>query len=295
MAHEQISQFAIDLYPIADVGEETQYRLRNTPGEIQRPTVLEKSHKDLSVQGDLISVVHGFYDEEGEAATLVVFQFRFLGSQIQRRRFRSAKIIISFGNGTSLGDILDPEVVCIAPDGEFIIDAASREVESAISGNLSATLGPFGAVGFGVGLGWERRTTTRKAGQSTLFGCRKTVERDYGKKNAAVWTLKENKITGGGIPSFISTAILLKPQTAEDFQAIVTVDASADPLFSASTMARRLFGQLTVDPIHFSQMRAVMGPAIPNLDKNNLAAATKLLHELGSVKVGSILVTFHET
>lgn len=277
--------FDVDLYHVGSVEEQSGYHQLNEPGEMQRQHILYRENsRELSLQGELISVVHGSYDSEGEPATLCVFQFRFSGSEIGKRRFRSAMIEISFGYKNTVGTTMDPEIVMIAPDGDHVLDHAVQEVENTFSGHVRGNITPFAMGGLNIGVGWERRAPSRKEGQVTLFGIRKTVGRNYGKRNAVKWVIKENNIRAAGIPSLISVAVLLKPTDEEDFQANVTLDVEVDMVSNVTTKLRRLLGKSPVDPIYFSQKREPMGPVIPGLDVDNLKASAEVLRGLGNVK-----------
>ena len=284
--------FSIDLYRVADSDSAGGYHQRNLPGEIQRQHIIymENHSKELTLQGELLTVVHGKYDTkngDSSPATFCIFQFCFSGSDIGGRRFRKAVMEVSFGHQATLGSSMDPEVMNIAPEGDFVLDNTVHRAETTMSAHVALKgAGPITILGgVNIGFGWERKAPSRKEGQVTLSGLRKTVHRDYGTRNTAKWVVKENNVREAGIPPRISTAVLLKPKDGENFQAIVTVDVEIDAAFHFSNKIRRLLGRIPVDPVFFSQSRVPMGPKIPGLDGDNLVEGIKIFSTLGSIGV----------
>ncbi|KAA8895132.1 hypothetical protein FN846DRAFT_894447 [Sphaerosporella brunnea] len=72
---------------------------------------------DLVAQGDLGYVIHGYWSPGGSPATLVIAEFRFVGSD-SSRHFRSATITFTFTPRAAKNRGC-PEVISISPFGHF--------------------------------------------------------------------------------------------------------------------------------------------------------------------------------
>lgn len=286
-------RFSIDLHHVSAIDSLGGYHQGSTSHDTQRQHAhimfMESHAKELSLQGELMSIVHGKYDTkngDSSPATLCIFQFLFSGSQIYGRRFRKAIITVSFGYQTALGTLMDPEVANISPDGDFFLDHVIEECDAVRSINLNIGLGSLLGMnaldggwaenvrlGANVRVGWKRRAPSQKEGRITLAGLRKTLHRNFGSRNTVMWVLKENYLREAGVPPLFRGAVLLKPKDGENFQAVVTVDVDVDAAFNVSTKVKRLLGKTQVDPIVFSQIGGATGAEIEGLDPDNLKEA----------------------
>ncbi|KAF8544886.1 hypothetical protein BDD12DRAFT_813776 [Trichophaea hybrida] len=264
-------QFVIPLFPVGDDG--SAFRLRNIPGgEMQRPHVIQYG-SELAVHADIFNVKHGTFTPGGDPATLVVFDFRFVGSESHGRRFRKAIIDVRFAPwDRPVGSENDPEVSSIAPLGFCAWNPSTEEKETKLSFTVSANTG--GLVGMGIGSSWETTKKMTKEKRTTLFGSMRIEgKRDYGTQNTAKWLINENEIESHGIPSHLRTAILVKLKGKEKFQAIIEINAEVDILYGAKKRIDELFGKHVVDPVYFDaeDKRKPFGPEITNIDTTNLS------------------------
>ncbi|KAF8250915.1 hypothetical protein K440DRAFT_638754 [Wilcoxina mikolae CBS 423.85] len=269
------SGFQIELLSTGDEG--SAFRMRNwPPGQTQRPHIIQDG-SDLTVKGDLFSVIHGRETPDGASGTLIVVDFQFIGSVPQQRRFRKAIIEIRFAHeDQKVGTEFDPEVLSIAPCGSFLKSPSSEERESTIGANLGANAGLSGLAGVELGAQWQLRTAGKKETWTSLFGSVRVEEREWGTSNTARWTITENELDRHGIPSLLRTAILVKPKTAGRFRALVAVDTEVDFLYAAKKVAKGCVkgfrGWNVVDPVYFDQKTNFKDTNVENIDMNNLSA-----------------------
>lgn len=280
-------QFVVPLFAEGDEG--SAFRLINTPGgEEQRPHIIQYG-SDLAVHADLFSVQHGTFTPGGEAATLVVIDFRFVGSESHARRFRKAMIDVRFAPWNQpVGSEHDPEVSSIAPFGFFAWNPSTQEEESGISLTVSANTGGSGALG--VGAGWKTTKKVKKEDRTTLFGSMRIEgDRNYGGQNTARWTASENGIERHGIPSLLRTAILVKPKSEGKFRAFVEIKTDVDILYGAKKRIDKYFGKRIVDPVYFDTEanRKPFGPALTGVQMTNLSMCD--LKAIGTQPVVSVL------
>ncbi|KAL7821822.1 hypothetical protein V8C26DRAFT_391044 [Trichoderma gracile] len=157
----------------------------------------------LTVQCDLVQVIHGTMSEGGSPATLLVFQFAFV-PRGNHRRFKEVEINITFSAG---------EVSDITPKGTWatLQSETQQELTHNVSPGLEAGFGPAKAT---MGYTWELKETQMIQGRSSVVGTVHSL-RQAGKStrqrvNNIFWGLFENPQTKSGIPSFMQAAVLLK-------------------------------------------------------------------------------------
>lgn len=157
---------------LSDPGDEgSRFRLRNAPGEIQRPYILDSDNCELTVQGDLLNVVHGKWtpDDGSPEATLIVAEFRFLGGD-HARRFRAATINFVFSQPSTKNRGC-PEIVSIAPAGHFSMNVTKLTEEKRYNADVGAEVTvPVGGGGLNAGVGWELSRSLEKTDKGTLIG-----------------------------------------------------------------------------------------------------------------------------
>ncbi|KAF8244125.1 hypothetical protein K440DRAFT_610567 [Wilcoxina mikolae CBS 423.85] len=279
---DSVSEFTIPLIPMGD--DRAAFRLQNSPGELQRPHIVQRDISDLTVQADLFSVMHGSDTPGGLPATLVVIDFRFLGSHSDGRRFRKAIIDICFAReNEQAGNEFDPVVCQIAPYGTFAMNPSIQQQETTLSTTTSANTG-LGLSTLGICAGFERKTTTEREKCTMLFGSRRIQGRTHGLKNSARWMLLENDFDRRGIPSLLRTAILINPRTSGKFRALVTIKADVNMVYSALSNIESLLGKAVVDPVCFGDesTRTPLGPELRDVDIQNMSACN--LDTIGRVE-----------
>ena len=292
-------QFSLNLHENTSADVQSAYQIQNLPGEQQRRAVIDRSGKgELSVLAELQHVIHGSLTPTGPKASLIVIDFRFTGSNLQKRRFRSVTIEINFAHGTTtpLGTSPDPEIIAISPDGEFYWNHTTAVGTVHIGVSLAAGVAGPNADGdsqrpeqtSGYKALWAKTRPSTVEGQATLFGAKRIVNRKSGPWNAGKWVLRENRQRKCGIPSRMSTAIIVKPPSQDgkgEFSAMVKVFAEVDVYYSVESAIKRMTGSCIVDPIHFHQDLEQVGPNVDGLQADNLSKAIEdgILQSLGRV------------
>ncbi|KAH0558882.1 hypothetical protein GP486_004488 [Trichoglossum hirsutum] len=237
--------FTIDLYPTGDKG--SAFHVKNAPGgEIERRHLIDRG-SDLTVQGDLVRVLHGKLSPGGAPATLVIADFRFTSTD-SSRRFCRAIITVRFADEQQRVQC-EPEVTSIAPNGHFSMQIKKRTEEVKRSANLSTQAGA-GMLNVTGAFGVEATESSSKQSQTTLVGdIRYDGKQPSGDKNAARWVLIENPTEKTGIPSFLRVAILVRRKSLKDkFTAMIKISAETDAL----SYLRALFGRVPEDdPVIF--------------------------------------------
>lgn len=264
----ELSGFSVDLYPTGDDGA---FRLENTLDEMQRRHVMQDG-SELTVYADLYNVTHGTRSPQGDAATLIVMDFRFTGSDQNKRRFREATIMVKFelADQTS-DDESGPEVLKIAPHGTFFNNQSTQDEEVKVSTNATAS-GGGGPVNLGIGAGWEKTKHIAKEDRMVLSGNPRIEGRRSGSYNAARWKLRENKLKQQGLPTFFRTAILISPRSTGKFKAIVTVHTEVNLTYSLQQSIKKFAGGRVVDPVYFDveTKRKSLGPKLDSVDPKSL-------------------------
>lgn len=264
--------FTISLEPTADAG--SFFRYRNSPGELQRRHIVDRSTtSDHTLQGDLSSVIHGRYKPGGDPATLITVVFRFMSSRYPRK-FRHATITFDFSDPRSR-QATDIEVRAISPENYQALNPSMVREDSKLSLAASAQIGgPTLPDSTGGKVAWASSSSrsVEKADQGSLVGSMKTVGRTHGPKNAVIWQITENRAQRDGIPPVFRAAILLKRDHFQIFQVLVKVKASVDILHSIKSAAQAVFGDTTIDPVYFDPGRPPMGEIPNGLDVDNLSA-----------------------
>jgi hypothetical protein len=147
----------------------SRFRTKNVEGDKARSVLIDRGDV-LALRARLASITHGDYTPNGDAATLLVFEFNFL-SMKQSRRFKTAKIILTFDDAS--GNLKNrPEVVAIAPAGKFFINQTidKRDVKQSVNTSLN---GSVAGVGGSVGYVWDMSQTKETDHATTLVGTKR--------------------------------------------------------------------------------------------------------------------------
>jgi len=265
---QSLPTFSVNLYETGDSG--ASFRLRNEPGETQREYMIEEG-SDLTVQGNLITVVHGTWTYKGVPVTLIVAEFTFLSSRDASQVFRKADISFTF---ESIVDRRNPEVLAIAPSGHFSLDPTLSLAGAKLAVGLGATAGSAGVGAVEFKLQRESTNFVEKEDSGKLIGYiriggRPRVPPYF--KNQAGWVLTENKSQKSGVPHILRTAVLVRRHDRAPFRAKVAVNADVDIAYSIRRCIRKVMGLSKVDPVIFDPERAPMGSIPEGLDTENLA------------------------
>jgi hypothetical protein len=234
---------------------------KNRPDEVQRQYVTVRDVGGVRVLAKLVAVVHGHLGPDKKApASLIITDFRF-ASLGPGRRFKSASINYRFesmtpgdrGTSASHRGIF---VVNIAPKGYFSIEPSTKTIPIKAAVSSAADL-PV-QVGVTASTTWDLTESAQTAGRATLAGTRN--------RRTAGWSLMEDNKQKTGIPKYFRTAILLRRENYDRFQATVDIETSTDIKSSVA----KLFGQIPKDdPIIFDPSTDYMGD-FTNIAKDHL-------------------------
>ncbi|KAE8384610.1 hypothetical protein BDV23DRAFT_166457 [Aspergillus alliaceus] len=286
---EQTLQLVIPLFAEGTKG--ASFRLRNEPGELQRAHIMQEG-SELSVQANILSVLHGTLTPNGDYATLMIIEYRFQGSLARSTRFKSAMIKVKFvpSEDDPAGC---PIVKNVAPDGTFFLNSVTTDITDTLSANGSAQAGA-GPATLGVGAGWERSTSVKREYHTTLVGTTWIDGRDAGKPNMGRWKVTENKSKKDGIPSLLRTAILVTQKVPLAFQAVVSIQTEANMAYALKEEVRSFIGGKKVDivdPVNFAAggVRQSTGAELPGVKIDHLVDCD--LHKLQIASQGEALLT----
>lgn len=216
------------------------FRTQNVPGHTARSVLVDEG-KALVLRAALVNVTHGSYTEDGDPATLLVFEFTFISIE-RTRRFSSATITLTFDDASD--NVRNrPEINEICPSGKFAINktTSKRDLKQSVNAGLNGT---FLGLGGQVGHTWETSKVEETSHATTLIGLKRVVG-GWGKDYRAIFKLDEDEVTKEGIPSFLRTAVLLKRRDDVPFRFTIEVDTDVD----FGSKIKRLFGRKNTDPI----------------------------------------------
>jgi len=230
--------------------DDSSYHLKNESGETQRSHVIDDLCDGLLLQSNILGVIHGKMSPDGDYATLVVISFEFHG-QDQKRRFQQAEIKVRFADEKRPLQS-DPEVYSLWPEGDFSFSESEAAVSQTVGTAVNAGGQAPGAT-LGVTGNWSRTTDTKRTNHASLKGARRIEGREWGKKNVVRLIAYENEEQKTGIPSFISSAILLKRTNKDQrFTAHVEVKGKAGWRYEAAKALRGVMGNTPeTDPVIF--------------------------------------------
>ncbi|KAL7800593.1 hypothetical protein V8C43DRAFT_274333 [Trichoderma afarasin] len=226
---ESLPSFPVKLYP--DNNSEANFRTENDPSNLdQRENVIHRKGL-VYINCDFKDIAHGYYSRTSDdLSSLVVLYFRF-EPLYNSHRIKHVNIEVKFSG--ILASDFDPVVKHISLDGHFGIQPTTQ--------SESVTHGVGASVGYNLvsaQVSREKTTEQKTTDMATVQGFRDTVGRNYGKKNAACWILRENNTTKTGVPTSMQTAILLERTDMSRFQAHFTIRVKLDTIASALSAFR---------------------------------------------------------
>ncbi|KAL7796631.1 hypothetical protein V8C37DRAFT_353418 [Trichoderma ceciliae] len=245
-------------------------RTKNASGEKARSVLIDRGNS-LILQAALVSVTHGEFTPEGAAASLLIFEFTFVGKG--SRRFTKASITLNFDDARR-ENRNRPVVWAISPSGSYAINksVSTRDVNQSLNIDIGGSV--LGMNG-GVGYVWDTSETKDIQHSTKLVGLKRTLA-DGGKNNAVVWILEEDSKKKDGIPTFLRSGVLLRRRDDVPFNYIITASTEVD--FGGKIL--RLFGHEKPDPIDPVELDeetdldalgiSTLGPETPGLDLNNM-------------------------
>jgi hypothetical protein len=186
--------------------------MAQTASEQPKPQRILQKAKSTPVEGYLLGELHSVLDPTNrDNASLLVFQFNLLSLE-RHRRLTSAAITIRFADAQGRGKF-DPEVVSWAPNGVFSVqETVHHEVVQRV-GSLGAPI-------------WEdMRDKTMYGHYGARLSAYPRIEgRNYGKRNAVVWSIIEDDVQKRGISYSFEAAVLLKRANNDNFLAEIHLD-----------------------------------------------------------------------
>lgn len=237
-----MDELTVDLYEVADSGLGGAFRGKGDRNFY--PKVLMDSGEKKQVKAKLVRVIPGTFDEDGDPAALLVFEFHF--HMPSRRRFKHTLITVTFEDEKG-ASILDPEVYRISPEGRYALDKVtdSKDVSYAVDAAVNG-----GVLGASAELGyhWKMDRNIEKEHSGTLRGLSRRFK-TYGEETSAVWEIEEDPIKEEGIPTFLRTAVILRLDDESDrFQFTVEIETRESKLFFGSRSSSRKIDPFSVDP-----------------------------------------------
>ncbi|RBQ80833.1 hypothetical protein FVER53590_25651 [Fusarium verticillioides] len=258
-------------------GEDTsELRTRNAEGQRARNMLIDRGNS-LILQAALTSVTHGDFTPDGDGASLLIFEFSFIGKG--ERRFTSGQINISFEDAMQATRNC-PMVTAMSPSGKFAINktTSARDIHQGFNASLGGGPGPVtGELGFI----WEQSEIREDRHATTVVGLKRSLDVGGGKTNTVSWIMEEDPRTKEGIPSFLRGGILLRRRADVPFRFTIKVKSEVD--FGGKL--RRLFGREEpdpVDPVELDEETDLDGLGIGRLDPDTPGLD---LHNMGSIDV----------
>jgi Cornifin (SPRR) family len=253
------------------------FRAKNEDGKKFRTVLVTHGDygEDLTVKANIVQVSHGTLSPEGQLASLLIFEFKFI-SQKESRRFKKATVTLTFEDAEKNASN-DPEVRRIAPEDLFKMNKTSRSVDITNKTNFGITAG-MTPVGGNVGHEWEIKQTKAIEHSARLTGSKRLIRESFsGPENTVIWSMEENRDRDkkDGIPSFLRTAVVLGRTSDEPFSFHIKIQTEVD----ISSRLEKLFGvgkPEPVDPAEIDPKTLKVGviPADPdafaNLDELDL-------------------------
>ncbi|KAJ5679026.1 hypothetical protein N7462_007270 [Penicillium macrosclerotiorum] len=283
----------LDIVLLPEGEEGAEFRTKSAADKA-RIVALQAHHGDaLLLRANVVSITHGTLTPEGDEATLIVFEFRFISMQ-KSRRFTQCLINIAFEDAA--GDWDDgPEVHRIAPDGVSMLNQTTtlKDVRSGAGLMVQAGSSPLSTT---AGLVWEIREQRKQQFQTTLTGSKKLLHSRTA-DDAVVWSMQENRQKKDGIPTFLRAAVLLRRPTEGAFSFLIQVRSQVDFMTGMESDLRSLFGRKKVDhvhPVHVDSAVDSRQPHVNSLDSSEMDLAH--MDELDlSEYVGVTLATLIES
>ncbi|PSN59994.1 hypothetical protein BS50DRAFT_656142 [Corynespora cassiicola Philippines] len=194
----------IILLPLGDEG--SGFRTKNTTDCGYRRNIVDHGEK-LITKATIVGIINGELSE-GDPATLLIFEFRFISTK-SSRRFIQAIITMKFEDANS-DRTTQPEVYGISPSGSFFLNKSTAIGNIKQTANLGVNLGSTAGLGITAGYQWETEKSKEKVCSTKLSGQKRQLNEWSDADDTVIWGLEENDVTKGGIPNFLRAAVLLR-------------------------------------------------------------------------------------
>jgi hypothetical protein len=238
---QSMEDISVLLLPEGEEGQD--FRVQNIPGEKFRQVLIDRGQA-LTVRAIITDVVHGTLTPDGDPATLLIFEFRFI-SPTTARRFVRATITLIFEDANRQLS-LDPEVYRIAPEDTFWLNRTTTSKDITHGVKIGAT-GGIPVVGGHGAYDWEMHETKTRDHHATLTGTKRLLK-EWGSDNAVMWTMEENTNRKDGIPNFLRGVVLLRRKDDVPFGFTITIRTDVDFIAELRNLAGTRKAPL-VDPV----------------------------------------------
>jgi hypothetical protein len=202
----------IYLFPISDSEIGGQPRGK-TPAEQK---ILFQKGDVLTSKATIAMLYHGTLTPNGEEATLLIVDFRFLKDN-NSDRFLNAKMRLFFRDLDEEDAASSPLVYRIAPEDSFSIEPGVDVWKITQTGKLGIS-GGYGGVSGKAEMDIKREGKTEVQHSILLTGKKKLETGGFLGETMAVWSLDEDKVKSEGIPTVLRTAVLLKRPPGRSFK-----------------------------------------------------------------------------
>lgn len=130
--------------------------------------------------------------------------------------------------------------------------------------------------------GWNRSQSATIADHISLYGTTKFIHQSGGEPDGAEWVLENNGSQRSGIPSSLTTAVLVKRKPDRAFIGAIGVRAKT----GLGSVAEILYGgtKPKVDPVVFD---TTLVPSSANYDPQNLDSIA--LDDIGIAKLNTLM------
>lgn len=206
----------------------------------------------IDVQCTLERVFHGTMStgNDRKFASLIVTKWTFK-RQRKRSRISEATIVLTFEPGSPEGG--DIEVEKISFDDTYSLMSTTHQ-ETTTTG-LEGTIGAGFGIDASLGGKWEKSSTIERQDAITLSGS-KHVLNNRPPNRQAKWTLLEKETQPTGIPTSLTTAVLVSRRDKEVFLCDLDFSCKTDLKTTASSIFKRIPYD---DPIVFQPNPGVPG------------------------------------
>lgn len=206
----------------------------------------------IDIQCTLERVFHGTMStgNDRKFASLIVMKWTFK-RQRKRSRISEATIVLTFEPGSPNGG--DIEVEKISFDDVYSLMSTTHQ-ETTTTG-LEGTIGAGFGIDASLGGKWEKSSTIERQDAITLSGS-KHVLNNRPPNRQAKWTLLEKETQPTGIPTSLTTAVLVSRQDNEVFLCDLDFSCKTDLKTAASSIFKRIPYD---DPIVFQPNPRVPG------------------------------------
>jgi hypothetical protein len=242
-------EFVINLSEVAPGAVVSGYKNRKDGGQKLPQVIVNHSDAKSQLKGKLMRAVHGKLTPDGDAASLLIFEFDL--TTPGNHRFKRATVRIYFEDSEQDSEN-DPQVHKIVPQGMHHLNKHTDTKDITQGVDVAINANPVPAAGFNLGYSWSMSETKTKTSCALLNGMTDSIGTDK-EETIAIWVMEEEKGAQQGIPTFLRTAVLLRHEAEEPrkFNIDLEIDAlESSRLYGKSRIAKTL-QPMWLDPTVF--------------------------------------------